>query len=220
MRSPRPWGATLTELILGFGLFTFFMGGLFALFTRGYQAFHFLSARQGVQGEALRLKSVLQADLANTHFRSIGVEARQTTLEGQSLPRDQVCCLSLRDWQDPASYADDLGLPLWDRYVLYQTSLEQTTLTRLTVEPPDPIPYRLRPLAGFGGITNENVVARSLLSSQVRSFRCQLDRALQEVSVTFVLQSQGGQRGLDASTRNDTLEAQLRWTPSNTVPRL
>jgi hypothetical protein len=212
-------GTTLLELLLGFGVFMLFLGGMFALFTHGYQAFHFLSARQGVQGELLRLKTVLQADLGATHFRSLGVQQRTTSVGAESVRRDQVCCLTLRDWKDPASYDSELSIPLWDRYVVYRASLEKPSLTRLSVQPNDPIPFRIRPLEGFMTIGEETAVSQTVLSSQVRSFACELDRAMQEVVVTFLLESVGGKRGLDESTVGERFEAKLRWTPSNTVPR-
>lgn len=206
-------------MVLGFGMFMLFLGGLFALFTRGYQAFHFLSARQGLQGEFLRMKSILQADLGQTHFRSIGIEQRTATVDAETVRRDQACCLSLRDWQSPSSYDPDLGIPLWDRYAVYQTSTTESTLSRLAAEPDEPVPYRIRPLDGFSTVPDATVKGRTVLTSHLRSFACELDRALQEITLTVVLESVGGKRGLDESLAKERFEAKLRWTPSNTVPR-
>lgn len=217
----RPVGATLPELVLGFGVFMLFLGGLFGLFTRGYQAFGYLSARQGVQGEMLRLKTLLQADFGATHFRSIGVEPRTASLEsGDNARRDQACCLTLRDWRDPDSYSEDLALPIWDRYVVYQTSLVEPTIVRLAVQPPLAPPYRIRPMANFATLTDENVVGRTRLSSRIRSFACELNRSSQEIEIEIVLEGDGVKRGVDASLGKRTVEARLRWTPSNTVPKL
>lgn len=220
MKGGRQRGATLAELALGFGIFVFFLGALFALFTRGYQAFHFLSGRQGLQGEFLRAKSILQADLGCTHFRSIGLEQRTSLVGSDTVRRDQVCCLTLRDWQDPASYDVELGIPLWNRYAVYQTSLDGPVLTRIAVEPDDALPYRIRPLDGFATIVDEYVTGRTELSSQLRSFACELDRGLQEITVTLVLESAGGKRGLDDNVSKELFEAKVKWTPSNTIPKL
>lgn len=214
----RPRGFSLPELLLGFGIFMLFLGVVFGLFTKGYQAFHFLNTRASVQGEALRLKSVLEADFRMTHYRSIGREHRDVLVEGQNKDRDQACCLILDDWLDTANYRDATGIPLWNRYAVYQTSLEpEGRLERFVVGPLGTVPMRVRPLENLSVLAEPR--GRQLLTSNLVSFTCQGDVYRQDVEVTFELKESGGRRGLDQNATGETFKAVFRWTPNNTVPR-
>jgi hypothetical protein len=214
---------SLPELIFGMSVFMLFLGGVFGLFTRGYQSFHFLQTRQSLQGEFLRIKSILQADFGRTHLRSIGIDPRTINVDGESLRRDQACCLILEDWASSDSYSPDMGLPLWDRHVIYRASTDTAStgsLERLNVAPPDlPLPYRIRPLEGFATIVDEGVVNRQLLTSLIRSFECQVDPAMQQVRLAFELEGVGSKRGLDQTKVKERFQAEFQWLPSNTVPR-
>lgn len=212
-------GFSLPELILGFGILLLFMGAVFGLFTKGYQAFHFLQTRQSVQGQMLRMKTVLETDFRLSHYRSIGTESRSATVEGQSVRRDQACCLILDDWRNPANYRDATSIPLWNRYAVYQTSLDpEGRLERVVVAPNDPIPLRCRPLADLTTLTDPTL-GRQVLSSNIASFECQKDAFRQEIVVTFVLKEVGGSRGLDQNKIAETFKAVFHWLPNNTVPR-
>ena len=217
MRPPSR-GFSLPELLLGFGIFLLFLGGVFGLFTKGYQAFHFLQTRQSVQGQVLRLKSVLEADFRMTHYRSIGVETDTATVDGQPARRDRACCLILDDWQSPANYRGDTGIPMWNRYALYQTSTEQEgRLQRFVVSPGGTIPLRIKPMDNL--LDPGGVVGRQLLSSSIKAFACDINEYDQDIKVTFELKEVGGGRGLDQNRINETFKAVFRWTPNNTVPR-
>lgn len=211
-------GFTLPELLLGFGIFLTFLGVVFGLFTKGYQAFHFLNTRASVQGEALRLKSVLEADFRMTHFRSVGHEHREVAVDGESKDRDQACCLILDNWQNPANYRDSSGIPLWNRYAVYQTSMDPVgRLERFVVGPIGTVPMRVKPLENLTLL--ESPRSQQLLSSNLVSFTCHGDVYRQDVEVGFELKETGGQRGLDANSTRETFKAVFRWTPNNTVPR-
>jgi hypothetical protein len=214
MRARRAF--TLPELLLGFGVLLVFMGAVVGLFTRGYQSFHFLQSRQSVQGQVLRLKGVLEADFRRTHYRSVGVEKHQVLVDGQSQSRDQICCLGLDNWSEPGNFKASTGIPIWNRYIVYQTSTEpEGRLERLVVEPGGPL--RVRPLDNLSA--PPGVVGRQLLSSNLLGFACQVDAYEQDVQVTFELRETGGARGVDQNRINETFKAVFRWVPNNTVPK-
>ena len=115
-----------------------------------------------------------------------------------------------------------MGLPLWDRHVIYRASTDIAStggLERLNVAPDLPLPYRIRPLEGFATITDEGVVNRQLLTSLLRSFECQVDPAMQQVRLAFELEAVGAKRGLDQTKVKERFQAEFQWLPSNTVPR-
>ncbi len=210
---------SLPELLLGFGIFLLFLGGVFGLFTRGYQAFQFLTDRQSIQGQLLRIKGVMEADFRMSHFRSVGREQRTATVEGHEVRRDIACCLILDDWQNPDNYRQPTGIPLWNRYAVYQTDENaEGQLLRLVVAPDRAFPLRVRPLEELTNIT-EPLVGRQLLSSNLRAFSCEPDRYMQEVVVSFELRQVGGQRGVDYRKTSEAFKAVFHWTPNNTVPR-
>jgi hypothetical protein len=209
----------LPELLLGFGIFLLFLGGVFSFFSRGYQAFHFLTTRQSVQGQALRLKTVLEADFHLTHYRSIGVERRTVTVAGQPAERDDACCLILDDWQSPSNYRGATGIPLWNRYAVYQTGeAARGRLERLVLAPGTPAPLRVHPLANLSSPAG-SVSGRQLLTTSLKSFSCELDAYRQEVVISFELEETAGKRGLDQNTTDESFKAVFHWTPNNTVPR-
>lgn len=215
-------GFSLPELLLGFGVLMLFLGGVFGFFVKGYQAFHFLQTRQSIQGQVLRLKSVLEADFRMTHFRSIGVETASVTVAGQPQSRDNACCLILDNWQDPNNYQESSGIPKWNRYAVYQSSTtEEGTLERLVVVPEGTVPLRVRPLDQLSTIStlSGTIVGRQLLCSNLLSFSCQRDAYDQDVELSFSLKDVGGRRGLDQKATEETFQAVFRWTPNNTVPR-
>lgn len=210
---------SLPELLLGFGIFLLFLGVVFGIFTRGYQAFHFLTDRQSIQGQILRLKGVMEADFRMSHFRSVGKQQRSIVLDGQEVRRDSACCLILDSWQNPNNYRDPTGIPLWNRYAVYQSTTEaEGQLKRLVVAPDLAIPLRVRPLKEMEPLA-EPVVGRQLLSSNLKEFSCEPDRYLQEVVISFELRQVGGQRGVDYRKTDEAFKAVFHWTPNNTVPR-
>lgn len=213
-------GFSLPELLFGLGIFSLFLGGMFALFGRGYQAFHFLSTRQSVQSDLLRLKTVLGEDFGKTHVRSVGVTERETLVEGETVSRDIACCLTLDDWRESSNFRDPEGIPLWNSYIVYQTTLdEESSLERLVVAPDEAAPFRVRPLLGLDNL-EDPIKGRQTLSSNVKSFDCRVDGYLQKVVVTLVLSDGGGRRGLDSNSAKESFKAEFSWLPHNTVPKL
>lgn len=215
----RYGGFSLTELFLGTLVFFAFLGLALSFLTRGYQAFHFLQTRQSLQGEALRLKTVLEADFGRTHFRSIGVQPHSITVDGETLDRHLANCVSLDHWGDPDNYRDMTGIPIWNRNVIYRSSGEELgRLERLAVGPSDPGPLRAHPLREME--TPEGpILGRQVLTANLRSFRVEPDVYLQEVVISLELKGLGSRRGLDQHKADELFRAEFHWTPNNTVPR-
>lgn len=219
-RRSRPPGFSMLEMLFALGVFSFFLAGMFAIFSRGYQAFHFLSTRQSLQGELLRLKSVMGDDFAKTHYRSIGTYPQELPLGTGAVSRDIVCCLTLDDWTLTENFRDPTSIPLWNRYVVYRASLdEQGQLERLVVAPEEEVPFRVRPMANLFNL-EAPITSRRVLSSKVKSFSCRVDGYLQKVVVSLELSDGGGQRGLDWQSAKESFKAELSWIPGNTVPKL
>ncbi len=211
---------SLTELLLALGIFSIFLVGMFGLFTRGYQAFHFLNTRQSLQNQILHLKAILSDDFARTHYRSFGFLARTVTVSGREVSRDNACCLGLNDWNDPENFREPAAVPLWNRYAVYQTSLEnEGRLERLAVSPTDPPPLRIRPLAGLDAFADP-IVHRQLLSDNLLSFEARGDRYLEKVNIRLELLKEGGKRGLDGNKANESFKVDFQFNPRNTIPRL
>lgn len=213
-------GMSLPELLLALAVFSVFIGVMFHLFQQGYQAFGFLSARQSLQGQALRLKMVLSDDLTKTNFRSFGTLERTTVVDGETVSRDDACCLTLSDWTQDDNFSEVGGIPKWDRYLVYQTTLNpEGKFDRLLVTPSDPLPLRIRPLGSFDGEL-DGVIQRTALAENIHSFEVRADRLLQRIDVRVVLLKIGGKRGLDESATRESFEAAFRFTPRNTTGRL
>lgn len=208
------------EMLFALGIFSLFIGGMFAIFSRGYQAFHFLSARQSVQGELLRLKAVMGSDFGKTHYRSVGSFQRDITLGDEEVSRDIACCLALDDWTDPDNFRDPTSIPLWNRYIVYRSSLEpEGQLERLVVAPEGEVPFRVRPMLDLDDF-DAPIKSEKVLSSKVKSFDCRVEGYLQKVIVTLVIVDGGGKRGLDSQDSKESFKAEFSWLPHNTVPKL
>ena len=213
-------GFSLVELLFALGIFSLFMGGMFSIFGRGYQAFHFLSSRQSVQGELLRLKTMMGEDFGKTHFRSVGSFQRETDLGEEQVSRDIACCLTLDDWTDSANFRDPTSIPLWNRYVIYRASMDpEAKLERLIVAPEGDVPFRVRPMLELENF-DAPIKSEKILSSRVKSFDCRVDGYLQKVIVTLVLSDGGGKRGLDSNSAKESFKVEFSWLPYNTVPKL
>lgn len=215
----RAQGFSLAELVFGTTVFFIFLGMALSFLTRGYQAFHFLQTQQSLQGEALRVKTVLESDFGKTHFRAIGTQARTATVDGETVSRDQANCVSLDNWADPENYQEMTGIPKWNRHVVYLSSTEgQGKLERVAVGPSEPGPLRAHPLKSMESFEGP-IFGRQLLTSNLYAFRVEPNAFMQEVVVSLKLRGLGGRRGLDAGRAEETFQAEFHWTPQNTVPR-
>lgn len=214
-------GFALPELLFALAIFSIFLVSIFGLFSRGYRAFNFLEDRQSIQGELLRLQNTLRSDFRLTHLSSVGVEVQNSTSFGQPVRRDNICCVTLDDWRDSNNFDPATSIPLWNRYYVYQCDTANVgRLERLLVDPGLPLPLRAQPLNGLGTIAGNQVVGRLLLSDNLESFECLRDTARQEVVQTVRLRKRGGRKGDGLKKADNVFEAEFRWIPINTVPRL
>lgn len=214
-------GGTLSELLVAVSVFAIALGAMFMLFHKSYQSFHFLEQRQSVQSQALRISSALEADFRLTHLYSVGVERNTITVGGQSVRRDKVCCLLVDDWQDPDNFHDANGIPIWNRYAIYRTDLEDNgSLERIVYDPPGARPLPVASLEDLSTLNNNRVRNRQLLCENVLSWQCDVDTTRQVVTQTLLLRKEGARRGLDQKKIEESFEARFRWAPKNTVPRV
>ena len=109
-------GATIAELLVSVAIFSIALVGIFLIFRKSYQSYHFLEKRQSLQVEMLRLKALLKADFQLSHFRSIGVSTKTGSYEGKDVRRDNVSCLILDDWKLDSNYHPGTLAPRWNQY--------------------------------------------------------------------------------------------------------
>lgn len=212
---------SLLETVLALSVFSFFLLTVFVLLNKGIGAFHFLQSRQSLHGEMQRVKILFEHDFRLTHLRSIGIDNRTTVAYEETVRRDNLCCLTVDDWRDNANIESETGLPLWNRYIVYQSSLEEDgSLRRLVVEPSQPVPVRIMPLEVLDSLSGDRVAGMVFVTDNLESLEGDRDLARQEVSLRIVLRKRGGARGLDAKRIDEVVEANFHWRPLNTVPRM
>jgi hypothetical protein len=217
----RAAGGTLIEVLVAVSIFMIAMGAMFVLFQQSYQGFHFLEQRQSVQSQVLGISSALEADFRLTHLASVGVEPRSLLVGGETVHRDLVSCLTLDDWLKPANFDDQTGIPKWNRYAVYLSSLDgEGTLERVVYRPPGSSgQLQVTPLTGMDALNSNGIKSRQLLCENLLSMQCSIEsnRVLLQ---TLRLLKKGAGRGLDNNKTSESFEARFRWVPKNTVPKI
>lgn len=216
LRSPRPArGGTIIELLVSVAIFAIALAGVFLLFRKGYQAYHFLERRQSLQVELLRVKSAMQADFELSHLRSVGVQSNVVTYEGEDVHRDDVSCLILSDWTDRNRYHSITRAPLWDQYSAYVSAGDRTVLTRRVFQSGST--FSVRPLPS---LTSYAMVNSRLLTENLLSLEGALNFDTRDLVVTVELGRYLGARGVDDKRSYERYEGVFRFTPRNTQPKL
>lgn len=211
---------SMVEVLIGLGVFSIFMTLMFKLLIQGYQAFSFLNTRQSVQSQVLRIKTLMSDDFEKTHFLSFARAVHNIMIDSLEVSRHDACCLVLSNWEDPNNFAQPDGVPLWDRYAVYKSSLDELgTLKRVVVTPDEPLPLHIKPLDNLDS-TGLGTIKSQVLSDDLYSFEVKGEPYQQKVSVQVVLLKSGGKRGLDDNKVRETFQANFQFNPRNTTGRL
>lgn len=216
-------GATVIELIVSVAIFAIALGGIFLLFRKGYQSYHYLEKRQSLQVEMLKIKAYLKADFQLSHFRSIDVTTRVGTYvktgtqgsETMDVRRDNVSCLILDDWRNKSNYHNVTLAPRWNQYAAYITQADRTTLVRRVFQTGSEFPVQPLP-----SLTAYGVVQSQLLSENLVSLEGELNFDSRDLLVEIELGRSLGSRGIDDKRSFESYEGIFRFTPLNTQPKL
>ena len=208
-------GATIAELLVSVAIFSIALTGIFLLFRKSYQAYHYLEKRQSLQVELLRIKAQLKADFLLSHFRSLGVITKVGTFEGKDVRRDDVSCLILDDWRDESNYHNVTRTPRWNQYAAYSTKKNKTTLTRLVLQSGSR--FSVQPLPN---LTAYGLVNSQLLTENLLSLEGEVNYDTRDLILTIELGRFLGSRGVDEKRVFENYQGVFRFTPQNTQPKL
>lgn len=208
-------GATIIELLVSVSIFAIALSGIFLLFRKGYQSFHFLQSRQSLQVEMLRVKSILKADFDLSHFRSIGLNEKIGTYRGEDTPRHEISCLILDDWNKSENYAANTNIPIWNRYAYYNTSIRETTLIREVLQKGSTL--NVQPITAKGSFS---VVNQQLLTKNLVSLEAHVNEDTRDLTVEIELGRLSVRRGVDEKVGEESFQGTFRFTAANTQPKL
>lgn len=205
----------MVELLVSVAIFSIALTGLFLLFRKSYQAYHYLEKRQSLQVEMLKVKAQLKADFLLSHFRSLGVISKTGTFEGKDVARDDVSCLILDDWRDESNYHTITRAPRWNQYAAYSTKKKKTTLTRLVLQDGSRFPIQPLPTLTSYGLVNSQLLSENLLS-----LKGEINYDTRDLAITIELGRYLGSRGVDDKRVFENYQGVFRFTPQNTQPKL
>lgn len=219
-------GFSLAEAMVVCAVLGVVFTGAFLLFTMGYRAFYRAELRSGIQGDARRVKAVLERDVRLTHFASIGVVERNvTTSDGIQVRRDGVAMVALSDWNNSSNFSAGVS-PLWDRYsIFYATSGDLGKLIHQEIEPGGVL-AALVPYPVLGSNLNEDpdanadVYSSGVLCENVLEFKLERDEARQLLNVNLRLRGRQGSTMLSGQTVDESHEVVLSLRAWNTFPEL
>lgn len=223
----KKFAFTLLELVASLGIFAFVMGAIFLAFTHSTRTFQHSVLRQGLQGDSLRLESLLGRDVRMTDYHSTFTVARDYTMSGgRMVRRDGLSMAALSNWDDNSKFDSVTGLPRWDQQIVYYASndSDQGKLFRQVI--------------GGGGTTglpyfalgsnlnadpnlNSSVLNTTGVSDQVDSFEVLRDDGTQGLLLILRVRRVGTRRRSGGEEKVDeTLETRYSITARNTFPKL
>ena len=223
----RSRGLSLIETIVCFAILTFIMGAILIAFTHSSRSFRHALLRQGLQGDAIKLETLLGRDVRMTNFYSnIVVNRPFTTSGGRLVNRDGLSVAAMDDWDNPANYDPVTSLPLWNQYIVYYATNDGDfgKLYRQLIDPGAPtggLPYpTLSANMRNDPSLNLDVITTNLISSQVDDLSIRPDDNTQGMEVVLRLRRRGERRRAGGEEKVDeTLEAQFSPIARNTIPK-
>ncbi len=219
-------GFSLLEAIVVLVLFGFAVGGLFWLFQTGSASVSHAALRQGLQSEVQRFSLKVKRDVSLTHALSFTRQARSfTTSQGQTVRRDAVAFLGLSDWNQPARFDPALGLPQWDRYIVYYATNDQDRARLIRQEIQAGAVSGVFPYFALGSNLNNlpdlnaSVASTQVLSQALVDFRVEPVGSV-SLDIRALFREQGLKRAGGAGVVDEALEAVLLLKARNTFPEL
>lgn len=143
-------GLSLIELLVGLTILSLLSALSFQFFAYGLRSFQRLVAQQGLETQLRRSLVALRRDLSLTNGHAVArITDRRVSLDGRDFDRHALCFPARSDWRAPGAFEPVTGLPVWDRYLLYQATMaEAGELMRIQLDPPGG-PFAAGPLADF-----------------------------------------------------------------------
>lgn len=212
-------GFALAELLVSMTIFSLVVGLCFYAASAGFRIFAHTTSRQSLQREARAIFAWLQRDMGLSNL----VRCRTSQRSNDGHRRDGVAVVGLDSWQTPLS-TDPLGLPAWDRVVIYVATRDSSGLLLRQLYAPN---SALIPLTAgdVQSILNEGLAGTTppsdqrRLSGSVRSFQVDLSEERNQAVFDLVLEDTTVDGG-GGRARKEVLQIQTTVRPHNTWPRL
>lgn len=225
MRLRRVSGATLIELLIASGMFLLLLGTIFLLFGLGSRGLQTMEARQTGQNQLAAIRASFQNDLQLSHFYGLDMNgSNSVTIGGKSYRRDAFSAVTRSDWNSPDAQ-DAFGLPNWDQWVVYRSTLqEKGELLRHVVKPEGENGRRLlraadqlAMLASASTPYNSawaRVSPPQVLARDIRSLKVHLDDIHRAVEIEVAIEKKVDLK----NPKPDVLTTKFYVKPHNTVP--
>ena len=215
-------GFQLAELMLSIFIFSIVGGLCFYAAASGFRIFANTNSRQTLQRDARAVFAWLQRDVGLSNL--IRCE-RAERLVGSDR-RDVLAVAAMDSWQQPIA-ADGLGLPAWNRLVVYEaTDNSRGLLLRQLYTPPaGAIPLQAQTVENMlatlvsGAVGSFNPTDQRRLSGSVRHFEVELSEARNTAVFDLILTEDTVQAG-SGRARAEVLQVKTTIFPRNTWPRL
>lgn len=219
-------GNTLAEVIVSMFVFVLILGLVFLLFGIGSRGFRTMETRQTAQNQLAAVRASLQRDLQVSHFYGVHLDdGGSFTVDGVSHPRHALSAVGLSDWDDP-SKVDEVGVPIWDQWVVYRaTNKEKAEFMRHVVLPEAGQTGRrlLRSADRLSDLVAtvvthdpswDRVSSSQILARGVRGVKAALDGSERAVQIEVTLEQQTDPK----NPKPDVITAVFYIKPHNTVP--
>lgn len=129
-------GFTVTELLLSLTLLAMGIAVAFGIFDFGIYGFRIGVMRQSLQSEGRRAMSLLERDIRQSNLD--GTSTELTNELSPQEPRNAICLPGMDDFSFSGNF-NNLGDPLYNRYLLYYTTLAKVgALYRVEIDPTSP----------------------------------------------------------------------------------
>jgi hypothetical protein len=225
-RARQQHGFQLAELLMSILIFSLVLGVCMYAASAGFRMFAEGSSRQVLQRDARAIFTWLRRDVGLSNL--IRCQRVKRLKDGIGPDRRDVLGVAAMDsWQQPLA-VDELGLPAWNRLVVYMATPNQNgLLLRQSYQPSGAYSAPLdanEVSAMVGGIANGpvgafNVKDQRRLSGSVRSFAVELSES-RNTAVFDLILTEATVEGGSGRARDEVLQIQTTIFPHNTWPRL
>ena len=216
-------GFQLAELLLSVFIFSFVGGLCFLAAASGFRVFNHTSGRQALQRDARAIFTWLQRDVGLSNLLRCERVERITGSDR----RDSLAVAAMNSWQQPLR-VDSLGLPEWNRVVVYHTTSSATPgrlVRQVYIPSSSDIPLQFQTVSQLlTQVVTETAGAvapadQRRLSGSIRSFSISKLESSNKLDFSLTLQESTVDAG-GGQPRLETLQVETTIYPRNTWPRL
>lgn len=180
------------------------------------------SVQQSLQREVQAISAFMEEDASKTNFFRT---ANQSLSNADGERRDGFGMVAMESWQGTVPL-DVLGLPAWDNFISYTTTLEKSGIMRRQIVRPAAVPIQDSEVFSIlgsvlGGTLNagDTLINEKILSSSVAEFVVSPDARLGQLMCELKLRETTAQTdGLGG--QKEILEVRILLYPQNTWPIL